>query len=126
MAQVLGDNMDKCALFAATLLHSSTNTHFFHWSTNSYAEHIALGEYYDEIIDLVDDFMEAVMGRYNQVKKFPNVYHEPKNPLQYMESLKKFVEESRDDLPQDQDIQTLVDNIAILIDSTLYKIRFLK
>ena len=41
------------AMFAATLLHSSTNTHFFHWSTDSYSKHKALGNFYDEIIEPV-------------------------------------------------------------------------
>ena len=47
------------AMFAATLLHSSTNTHFFHWSTDSYSKHKALGNFYDEIIELIDDYVEA-------------------------------------------------------------------
>ena len=50
---------ENMALFAATLLHSSTNTHFFHWSTDSFSKHMALGTYYDEIVDLVDDLVEA-------------------------------------------------------------------
>ena len=46
-------------MFAATLLHSATNAHFFHWSTNSYSQHKALGSYYSQIQDLVDDLVEA-------------------------------------------------------------------
>ena len=47
---------DEVAEFVAHLLHSSTVTHFMHWSTTSYAKHIALGEYYVQIIELVDVF----------------------------------------------------------------------
>jgi DNA-binding ferritin-like protein len=117
---------ENMALFAATLLHSATNTHFFHWSTNSYSQHKALGNYYDEIVELVDDLVEAYMGCYDQLKTFPSVYHQPKDALKYLESLNKFVEEARKDLPQETQLQNIIDEIAQLIDSTLYKLRFLK
>ena len=48
---------ENVALFAATLLHSSTNTHFFHWATNSYSQHKALNKYYDEIVELEDSYV---------------------------------------------------------------------
>jgi DNA-binding ferritin-like protein len=117
---------DNVALFAATLLHSATNTHFFHWSTNSYSQHKALGKYYDEIVDLTDDLLEAYMGCYEQIKSFPSTYHQPKDAVKYLESLKNFVNDARQDLPQETQIQNIIDEIAQLIDSTLYKLRFLK
>jgi DNA-binding ferritin-like protein len=117
---------DNMAMFAATMLHSATNTHFFHWSTDSYSKHKALGNYYDEIVDLVDDLVEAYMGCYEQLTKFPSVYHQPKEAVKYLESLKNFVDDARKDLPQETQIQNIIDEIAQLIDSTLYKLRFLK
>jgi hypothetical protein len=114
------------ALFAATLLHSATNTHFFHWSTNSYAQHKALRQYYDGIVPLVDDYVEAFSGAYEQIKSFPSVYHQPKEAVAYLQSLQKFVKEARNDLPEDEQLCNLVDAIADLVDSTTYKLRFLK
>jgi DNA-binding ferritin-like protein len=117
---------DNMAMFAATMLHSATNAHFFHWSTDSYSKHKALGRYYDEIVELVDDLAEAYMGCYEQLKTFQSVYHQPKEAVKYMESLKNFVDDARKDLPQETQIQNIIDEIAQLIDSTLYKLRFLK
>jgi DNA-binding ferritin-like protein len=114
------------AMFAATLLHSATNTHFFHWSTNSYSQHKALGKYYDEIVELVDDYVEAYMGCYEQIKQFPSVYHQPKDALKYLESLKNFVAEANADLPQKQELINIVAEIQQLIDSTIYKLKYLK
>jgi len=116
---------DETAEFVATLLHSSTVTHFMHWSTNSFAVHQALGEYYDEIIELTDQFAEAYMGRYDQLKKFPAEFHTATDPVKYMEGMKEFVEEARQELPQDSELQNIVDEIADLINTTLYKLRFL-
>lgn len=118
--------MEKCALFAATLLHSATNTHFFHWSTDSFSKHSALGEYYEAIPDLVDQFVEAYMGKYEKITQFPNSYHQPKEPVSYIKSLIRFVEDARKDLPQDSELQNIVDSIADLLNSTAYKLRFLE
>jgi len=117
---------DNMAMFAATMLHSATNTHFFHWNTDSFSKHMALGEYYEEIVELVDDLVESYMGCYEQLKTFPSVYHQPKEAVKYLESLKNFVDDARKDLPQETQIQNIIDEIAQLIDSTLYKLRFLK
>ena len=117
---------ENMAMFAATMLHSATNTHFFHWSTDSFSKHLALGAYYDEIVDLVDDLVEAYMGCYEKIESFPKVYHLPKDPVAYMDSLKNFVDDARKDLPQETQLQNIVDEIAQLIDSTLYKLKNLK
>jgi hypothetical protein len=117
---------DNVAMFAATMLHSATNTHFFHWSTDSYSKHKALRSYYDDIVPLVDDYVEAYMGCYDKITKFPSVYHQPKDPLAYLQSLQKFIKEARKDLPEDEQLCNLMDAIADLVDSTTYKLRFLK
>lgn len=97
-----------------------------HLSTDSFAAHQALGDYYTQIIDLVDQYAEAFMGRYKQIKKWPEDFHNAKDPVEYLTNLKDFVIEARKELPQDSELQNLVDEIADLINSTLYKLRFLK
>jgi len=118
--------MENCALFLATLLHSATNTHFFHFMTDSYAKHKALAKYYEGIVDLVDQLAESYMGKYGKLTSFPSVYHQPKDPIKYMESLQNFVADARQDLPQDSELQNVIDEIADLINSTTYKLKFLK
>ena len=43
---------------------SRTMAHMSHLQTKSYAEHKALNEFYDEIVDLADDLAEAAQGQY--------------------------------------------------------------
>ena len=66
------------------------------------------------------------MGCYEKIEKFPSVYSLPKEPVKYMESLKSFVDSARKDLPQETQLQNIIDEIAQLIDSTLYKLKNLK
>lgn len=87
---------------------------------------MALAEYYDGIVDLTDQFVESYMGKYGKITKFPSQYHQPKEPVQYLKSLQGFVEEARKDLPQDSELQNIVDEIADLINTTTYKLVNLK
>lgn len=116
----------QMATFLSTLLNSGTNAHFFHWATNSYSQHVALGDFYEQVIDLTDELAEAYFGVYGQIKEFPNTYHEPKEPIKYLESLQSFIKEARPDLPQETELVQLIDNIADLVDTTVYKLKFLK
>jgi hypothetical protein len=118
---------NEASTFVSVLLHSGTNAHLLHWTTDSYAHHVALGEYYQQIPELVDQLAEAYMGRYGQFQSFPDDYYLPTDdPVEYMEGIKYFVQDSREVMPDDSEIQNLIDEIAQLIDSTLYKLRFLK
>jgi DNA-binding ferritin-like protein len=117
--------MKEAAEFIQTLLHAATNTHILHWQTKSYAEHVALGKFYTELPELVDQLAEAIMGRYDITFTFKDSYYTPAaTGKAELESLKEYVQEERKEIPQDSEIQNLCDEIAQLIDSTLYMLRF--
>ena len=102
--------------------------HFQATGEGSYAKHIALGDYYDEIVELADSLTEAIQGCYGEIvtgypSMFANVNTEP---LEYLLSLKDYVTNNRDQLPQESNIQNEIDGIATLIDSTIYKLKFLR
>lgn len=108
------------------LLHSATVTHIMHWQTESYAAHIALGEYYDGIVELVDAVVEAYQGKTKIIlRKFPVEMesYEDMAPLAYLEYISAELTEGRALFGEDSEIQNLVDGIADLIDSTMYKLR---
>jgi DNA-binding ferritin-like protein len=52
--------------YASTFLGFVMQMHVFHWLTTSYSQHKALGELYDGIHDLADNFMETYMGKYGR------------------------------------------------------------
>lgn len=115
------------ALLVSTLLHSATVTHFMHLSTDSYARHVALATYYDEIVDLADKLAETYMG-YEGVKltQWPKEFHLASDPVAYMEKMAEFVAEVRQVIcPDYSPIQNILDSICDLIDSTHYKLKFL-
>lgn len=119
---------DPVMKFVMCLLHSVTNAHILHFSTTSYSVHKALQNFYEEIGDHVDDFVEAFQGKYGLLTNYKSDYEIPTDPLTYLIYLKDEVATLRvsADFPKDSELQNITDEIAQLIDSTLYKLRFLK
>ena len=111
------------------LLHSRNQTHTFHLQTKSYAEHIALNGYYDGIGDIIDGLVESYQGKYSILKGYQNYkledYKDSTNTINYLKDLCGKIEDLRD-CCEDSYIQNQIDTVCELINSTLYKLRFLK
>lgn len=115
--------------FISTLLHSATLAHLMHFKTESYAQHVALGAYYEEIPDLVDGLVESIQGAYEVIiEPYPSMFGNGNStePLAYMISLRNYVRDYRGQMPQDSEIQNDIDGIATLLNHTVYKLKFLK
>jgi hypothetical protein len=110
------------------LFHSRTQVHVFHLQTNSFAEHKALNDYYDEIIDLTDGLIESYQGKYGILLNYENLplinYTDNLQVVAYFTKLAELVKILRQE-PEDSYIQNQIDNVVELIESTKYKLRFL-
>lgn len=121
-----GDTTMSVETLVSKLLHSVTITHIYHLQTKSYAQHVALGAFYDEVEDLTDSLIEAYQGKYGIIQDYDmNAGDMPSIALEYMIGLSECVKRERVGFPQDSELQNIIDEIASLIDSTLYKLRFL-
>lgn len=49
-----------------TLVEIQTQFRFLHWQTTSYSKHKAYGKIYDSLAGLIDDFVEACMGKHGR------------------------------------------------------------
>ena len=116
--------------FISTLFASRTQAHVFHLQTDSFAEHSALNTYYDEIVGITDGIVESYQGKYGIVSGYGNIalqeFQNCEGVIMYFETLCMYVEKSRQMLPQDTYIQNQIDEVVALINSTIYKLRFLK
>ena len=112
-----------------TLLNAATIGHVLHLRSRSYAEHKALQGFYQGLPDLVDGVVEAWQGRNGELVEYPDQMvelSEHDDALVFVMYIKMVLEENRGVLGGASEIQNLVDGIAELIDSTLYKLTFLK
>jgi DNA-binding ferritin-like protein len=113
-------------MFVHGLFHAVTNTHILHLQTRSFSVHSALGNYYVKLDKLVDRFAEAYQGKYGIIEGYKALYYlPPPSALEYLIQISEFISQTRVDLPQDSELQNLVDEIQSETDSTIYKLRFL-
>ena len=57
----------SCADFVGALFLARDVAHSVHLNTRSYAKHMALNEFYDNIVDLTDKFAETYQGRHGLI-----------------------------------------------------------
>jgi hypothetical protein len=122
------DNNDYAEMISL-LLHSRTQAHTLHLQTESFPEHKALNEYYDGIVDIIDGLVESYQGKYGILKGYKSYdiieYKSTESTIKYLKELCGKVEKLRG-CCKDSYIQNQIDNVCELINSTLYKLRFLK
>lgn len=113
--------------FFLKLLHAATNGHILHLQSKSYSEHKALQKYYEELPDLVDSIIEEWQGAYQTIVEYPVTYSAPlKDALTEVYEVRDFLAKNRAIVGDYSSIQNSVDNLMSLLDSTVYKLTFLK
>lgn len=100
--------------------------HTGHWKTKSYAEHVALGDFYDGLIDKIDSIVEMYQGAFDLIG---NIDSEPvvgKDLIRHITEEAKWINDNRETISGDIcAIENALDDLAGLYFHTLYKLRFL-
>jgi hypothetical protein len=106
--------------FISKLLYSRNVMHIAHLRTKGYAEHKALNEYYDGILDLADGLAETLMGSTGMTfsLKIPAAEYMP--PVPHLNQMKSYIEATRAQVSSESHIQNQIDEIVSLISKTLY------
>jgi len=99
-----------------------TAAHFAHLITRSYARHVALGEFYDGIVDKADAFIECFQGVYGPVKAFPDVKATP-GEVTPIKELRDWLQKNRAAASGGQsELANLIDEATAVCDRALYKL----
>jgi hypothetical protein len=103
--------------------------HREHLTTDSYAQHMALGSFYEDIVGLADSLAETYQGctgtRISDIPYYSNPMKG--NILVTLKKMHSRVEELRTQiLPDESPIQNIIDEVDALYYSTIYKLTFLK
>lgn len=96
----------------------------FHLKTRIYRYHDALNKFYEKALDIVDDIIEQYQGICGICEEpFVNcIVGDGKTEGEYLTELKAFVENNKCVLGDHSEINSTIDELLGLIDSTLYKI----
>jgi hypothetical protein len=114
--------------FVGMLFLARNVSHSIHLSTRSYAKHVALNTFYDEIIGLADSFAEAYQGRNGLIGPIAQLTaKKTSNIVEFLTDQLAEIEQCRYEVcpKTDTALQNIIDEIVGLYLSSLYKLRFL-
>lgn len=98
--------------------------HFRHWKTKSYAEHVALGVFYESIVEKIDSIVEmhqSLNGLIGDIDSKPIV---GKDIIRHLTDEAKWIDDNREAISGDWcAIENALDDLAALYLTTLYKLK---
>lgn len=102
---------------------------FLHWQTFGDAKHKAYGEIYDALGDIIDKFVEAMMGKYGRVEfepEFSIMFQDIKSlsVQNFMDGITEFLVSMSDHLDSryDSDLLNLRDEMLADINQLKYRL----
>lgn len=113
-------------VFFGSLMAVRQNAHILHLASKSYAEHKALGEFYESLTDLTDTLIETYQGQYGIVIVEQSANKE-KDALSFLnKAAAEFVDAHELFDKKDTHLHNILDEIVALTYQTHYKVKFLK
>jgi uncharacterized protein Yka (UPF0111/DUF47 family) len=106
------------------LFHARNAAHIAHWKTKSYAEHKALGHYYEDVIEQLDDLIEAYQGTFGIID---GLDEQEKNISKMINDDIIWLNENRSKVAKGVSaIENIVDELTATHMKTLYKLENLR
>ncbi len=120
--------------FFSKLFESREMAHIYHLQVNgemgSHAAHTALNDYYEGVLDLIDELIETYQGQYGIVEGYDVIdtsSTKSTDKVEYFNILVSFIKEARKAISlEDTHLHSIIDDIVVLIYRTLYKLKFNK
>lgn len=112
------------------LLNGVTKIHIAHLKTNSYSAHIAMGDFYDGVGEFADSIAEQWQGITEKLLEYPTsaqlpTCSTPEECVKYLRGLYDMCSKVQDTCEHSEIVNT-IDEVKSLINSTKYKLIFLK
>ena len=99
-------------------------SHARHWTTDSYSEHQALGDFYDGLIDLLDKYVESYIGTFGKNEAIPD------DNTKITDAIREqlvWLNENRSEISNGiPALENILDEMAGLYMSTLFKLENLR
>lgn len=104
--------------------------HFQHWRAKgdgSFAKHMALGDFYDKIIDSIDGLVEAYQGAFDLIGNIPAPESQGSDILKVLRADAEWIEKNHEAICKgNRAVANLIDGVSDVYLSTIYKLRNLK
>ena len=120
--------------FFSKLFESREMAHIYHLQVNgemgSHAAHTALNDYYEGVLDFIDELIETYQGQYELVEGYETIdtsTTKSKDKIEYFNELASFIKEGRKAISiEDTHLHNIIDEVVALVYKTLYKLKYNK
>jgi hypothetical protein len=97
--------------------------HLQHFTTRSYAQHQALGEFYEQVIDALDELVECYQGQFDVIGDVEIPMPEVKKIADYLREEADWIESNRMEIAADSEsVASLVDVLVNVYTRTIFKL----
>lgn len=101
--------------------------HYDHWRTKSYAQHKALGKFYEGVIEALDALVEAYQGLNGLIGSIPSPTDTKGDSLKILKADAEWIEANHEEIcGGNRAVANLIDNVTGIYLSTIYKLENLK
>lgn len=120
--------MDKLDLYKEAAIFMPARAHMWHLNTNSYAQHKALGTFYEDLTGLVDSFIEGCMAYYNVVQPTGQSYTftTSEDAVEGLSQFLNITQQVHTELQDKPGLTNILEDILSLTEKTLYKLQHLQ
>ena len=106
---------------AARVFAARDIAHREHWASKSYAAHIALGSFYDDVIEAVDSVIENYQGMFGPIDSFEVKAERVSDIRAYLIQEADWLESNLDELSQgSQSISNLIQTLISVYTRTIF------
>lgn len=114
----------SCPQFVAATLGVRAAAHLLHLSTRSYAQHVALGDFYEGLEPLIDTYAEVYMGLEKRQDTWPRVsLPAADGPVQLVSDYLELVQEEQKEDHESEALKNILASLEELTARTLYKLK---
>ncbi len=106
---------------ASRTLQARDAAHRQHWASKSYAEHIALNGFYDDVTEAVDAVVECYQGVFGDIDHFEVTTEPVDNIRAYLSDEMDWIASNRDIIAQgSENVGALIDNLSAIYSKAVF------
>jgi hypothetical protein len=106
------------------VFYTRNAAHLAHWKTSSYAHHVALGDFYEEIVDGLDKLVEAYQGTFGKIEGVDDYYQDAcKDITDHISEDLIWMNDNCDDITKDiASLDNILQELQAVYMKTIYKL----
>ena len=117
----------KIEELVARVFEDRNAAHLAHWKTGSYAQHMALGDFYEGVVKITDKLVEVFQGKFGIISDLPTIPQLFKPTIsQRLNATEEWIAQNAESVANGlESAENIIADLQGLYNTTLYKLNHL-